>query len=133
DKGKVALRYGPLVYNIEQADQDITAARLPANATLTPEWRAGFLGGVTVLTSTFADGTPMVAVPNLVRTNRQAPGPDPSNTPPAPPPVAGAPPAPRPAPPAPTSILWIPETSGGATFRGLLVDVPGYTQDDVPL
>jgi hypothetical protein len=45
DRGKVALRYGPLVYNIEQPDQDITQA-LPASAQLGTEWRADLLGGV---------------------------------------------------------------------------------------
>jgi hypothetical protein len=120
-KDKVALRFGPLVYNIENVEQDI-ASKLPPTAPLRTEWRPDFLGGVTVITSTFADGAPMTAIPNFSRTNRQPPAPDPSNTPAsANAPVGaasagqaavgqGAAPAPRPAPPSPTSVLWIHET-----------------------
>ena len=115
-KDKVALRYGPLVYNIEDVDQDIHGT-LPPSAPLSAEWRPGFLGGVTVITSTFADGTPLLAIPNYARYNRHPPGPDPS-APVAPAPAAaplapqgaasGAPAA-RPAPPPARSIMWIRE------------------------
>ena len=44
-RGKVALRYGPLIYNIERVDQDITKS-LAANSALTTEWRGDLLGGV---------------------------------------------------------------------------------------
>jgi len=37
-KDKVALRLGPLVYNIEQVDQHIDSA-LPSSAPLSAEWR----------------------------------------------------------------------------------------------
>jgi DUF1680 family protein len=108
-KNKVALRYGPLVYNIEQVDQDITKALAPASK-LTTEFRKDLLGGVTVITGTFADGASMMAVPNFVRTNRNPPPPPRPAEPPPPatPPVAGAP-APRPPAPPPTSIVWIRE------------------------
>ena len=112
---KVALRYGPLVYNIEQADQDITQVLDPA-APLSTEWRGDLLGGVMVIKGAFAGGNPMLAIPNYARYNR---GPVP---PPAPPKPAAAPattaaagqaqPAaaqPRPAPRPPTSIVWIKE------------------------
>jgi DUF1680 family protein len=68
DRGKIALRYGPLVYNFEQADQDITKA-LKAEA-LTTEWKPDLLGGVMVIKGQFADGSPMIAIPNFARTNR---------------------------------------------------------------
>jgi len=68
-KGKVALRYGPLIYNIERVDQDITKPLAP-NSPLTPEWRGDLLGGVTVLHGEFADGSKMLAIPNYARTNR---------------------------------------------------------------
>ena len=70
DRGKVALKYGPLVYNIEEEDQDIDLA-LPANSDLTPEWQEDFLGGVTVINGTFANGRPMRAIPNFARDNRE--------------------------------------------------------------
>jgi DUF1680 family protein len=50
--GRVTLRRGPLVYCIEQADHpdgDVWNIALPDDATLTPEYRPGLLGGVTVL------------------------------------------------------------------------------------
>jgi len=117
--GKVALRYGPLVYNIEQVDQDI-AGVLEPSAPLTTEWRADLLGGVTVIKGAFADGTPLLAIPNYARYNRNPPAPPR----PDPVPIAGTPAtaggqatagspqaagAPRPAPRPPTSIVWIRE------------------------
>lgn len=108
-KDKVALRVGPLVYNIEQVDQDITKT-LPPTAPLKTEWRGDFLNGVNVITSTFADGSPMTAIPNFARYNRNPPAPPPPPpAPPAPPAAAGAPPPPRPAPPPVTSQVWIRE------------------------
>jgi DUF1680 family protein len=69
-RGKVALRYGPLIYNIEKVDQDI-AKPLADDAGLTAEWRPDFLGGATVITGQFADGSRLLAVPNYTRVNRQ--------------------------------------------------------------
>lgn len=69
NRGRVALKYGPLVYNIEEADQDIDRALSPA-APLTTEWREDFLGGVTVIRGSFADGSPLLAIPNYARANR---------------------------------------------------------------
>ncbi len=68
-RNKVALRYGPLIYNIERVDQDITKS-LSKDAPLTAEWRPELLGGVMVLKGKFSDGTAMVAIPNYARTNR---------------------------------------------------------------
>jgi DUF1680 family protein len=99
DRGKVALRYGPLMYNIEKVDQDIAKALSP-NSGLTPEWRRDLLGGVIVIKGAFADGSPMLAIPNFARTNR-----DPAPPPPVPPPTDGSRPAPRSA----TSTVWINE------------------------
>ena len=96
-RDKVALRIGPLVYNIEKVDQDITKAIEPASP-LSMEFRQDLLGGVPVIKGKFADGSPLLAVPNLVRMNRNPPAP------PAPPPAAGQP---RPAPPPPSSVVWI--------------------------
>ncbi|MEI7900873.1 MAG: beta-L-arabinofuranosidase domain-containing protein, partial [bacterium] len=69
DVGKVALRYGPLIYNIESADQDITQVLKPDSA-LTTEWNADLLYGVRVIKGVFANGAPMTAIPNYARNNR---------------------------------------------------------------
>ncbi|HET7550923.1 MAG TPA: beta-L-arabinofuranosidase domain-containing protein [Gemmatimonadaceae bacterium] len=71
DQGKVALRYGPLIYNIEKVDVGDIGKVLPPNAPLATEWRGDLLGGVMVIKGTFADGSPMVAIPNYARMNRE--------------------------------------------------------------
>jgi len=106
DRGKVALRYGPIVYNIEKADvQDVTKV-LPPDAVLSTDWRGDLLGGVVVIKSTFSDGSPMLAIPNYARMNRDLP----PVVPPAPVP-AGSPPGTRPPPPPIISVVWINERS----------------------
>lgn len=71
DRGKVALRFGPLIYNVEEADnQDITKSLGPG--PLSPAWRSDLLGGIMTIKGTWADGTPMVAIPNYARNNRKA-------------------------------------------------------------
>ncbi|HEX3746236.1 MAG TPA: beta-L-arabinofuranosidase domain-containing protein [Bryobacteraceae bacterium] len=69
-RGKVALRYGPLIYNIEKVDGDIARA-LADGTPLTAEWRPDLLGGVTVITGQFADGSKLLAIPNFARLNRE--------------------------------------------------------------
>jgi uncharacterized protein len=95
DRGKVALRYGPLVYNIEQVDQDISKS-LNSTAALTTEWKPDLLGGVVIIKGQFTDGSPMMAIPNFARVNRE------------PAPAAGQ--EQRPAPRQPKSIVWINES-----------------------
>jgi uncharacterized protein len=105
DRDKVALKYGPLMYNIEKVDQDISKVLNP-DSTLTVEWKGALLGGVMVIKGAFADGSPMMAIPNFARTNRDA------ALPPSPAAAAvadgGAAP-PRPAPRPATSTVWINE------------------------
>jgi len=100
-RDRVALKYGPLVYNIEEQDQPIGGI-LPPGSPLTTEWREDFLGGVTVINSTFSDGTPMTAIPNFARYNREEGtfGPRRPERP-----ADGSRPEPFPA----TSIVWIRE------------------------
>jgi DUF1680 family protein len=75
-RGKVALRYGPLIYNVEAVDQDITKA-VAGNGALTAEWRGDLLGGVTTIKGEFADGSKLLAIPNYARVNRnQGPPPE---------------------------------------------------------
>lgn len=69
NRGKVALRYGPLVYNVEREDQQRIDRSL-SNAPLTTQWRGDLLGGVMVLRGTWDDGSPMTAIPNFARMNR---------------------------------------------------------------
>jgi DUF1680 family protein len=100
-RGRVALRYGPLIYNLEQEDQDLTKSLAP-DSPLETEWRKDFLGGVVVIKGKFADGAPLLAIPNFARMNRH-PG---LPYPPSPPPPD--PDGRRPEPP-PASIVWIRE------------------------
>ncbi len=68
-RGQVALRYGPLVYNVERADQ--RRIDLPiGNAPLVPEWRDDILGGVVAIRGSWSDGSTLIAVPNFARMNR---------------------------------------------------------------
>jgi DUF1680 family protein len=99
DHGRVALRYGPLIYNIEKVDQDINQALSPG-AALSTEWKADLLDGVMVIKSAFANGSALVAIPNYARYNRM-----PAEVEPPLPPGANGRPAPRP----PASIVWIKE------------------------
>ncbi|MCX6902701.1 MAG: glycoside hydrolase family 127 protein, partial [Verrucomicrobia bacterium] len=69
DAGRVALRYGPLVYNIESADQNLEQVLGP-NSPLSTEWNPNLLGGVMVIKGTFTNGAPMMAIPNYARNNR---------------------------------------------------------------
>jgi len=103
DRGKVALRYGPLVYNIEKVDVGDVGKVLPPDAPLTTEWRPDLLGGVMVIKGTFADGSPMIAIPNYAQMNREPAPPVPAISP------AGGPPGARPAPPPIASVVWITE------------------------
>ncbi|MBI5831518.1 MAG: glycoside hydrolase family 127 protein [Armatimonadetes bacterium] len=67
--GRVALRRGPVIYNFESVDQKLDGVLAPG-AKLTSEWRPDLLGGVVVIRGTWADGSPLLAVPNYARLNR---------------------------------------------------------------
>jgi len=69
DRGRVALRYGPLIYNVETADQPDINQPI-GDAPLTPVWKGDLLDGVVVLEGKWADGTPLLAIPNYARNNR---------------------------------------------------------------
>ena len=75
DLGTVAITYGPLVYNVETADQQSIEQPL-SDAPLSTEWRPEMLGGLMVIKGTWKDGTPMVAIPNYARMNRVGPPPE---------------------------------------------------------
>ncbi len=65
----MALRYGPLIYNVEATDQSLDKVLGPESA-LTTEWKGDLLGGVMVIKGTWADGSALTLVPNYVRDNR---------------------------------------------------------------
>ncbi len=69
DQNRVALRYGPLIYNVERTDQSDISQPLGSTA-LKAKWRGDLLDGVMVLEGSWADGKPMTAIPNFARMNR---------------------------------------------------------------
>ena len=73
NRGLTALRYGPLIYNVEPADQPDLNRAISAQP-LTAEWRGDLLQGVNVIRGAWADGTPLVAIPHYARNNRQGQG-----------------------------------------------------------
>jgi len=72
DANLVALKYGPLVYNVETFDNQSIESKI-ADALLTTEWRPDLLGGVLVIKGKWADGADLIAVPNYARMNRTGP------------------------------------------------------------
>lgn len=117
-RGKVALRYGPLIYNVEAVDQDIAKA-IDTNAALAAQWRSDLLGGVMIVTGRHADGSKMIAVPNYARLNRNQDLPPEAGPLSADPSLYMGPNAQRPSPPQsgqgalrrtprqPSSIVWM--------------------------
>ena len=72
DAQLVALKYGPLVYNVETVDnQDIE--RKISDAPLHAEWKPDLLGGVMVIEGNWSDGSKLIAIPNYARMNRVGP------------------------------------------------------------
>jgi uncharacterized protein len=68
-RNKIALRYGPLIYNAEAADEDL-AKTLDPNAKFTTQWRGNLLGGITVISGKYSDGSVFQPIPNYARVNR---------------------------------------------------------------
>jgi len=71
DRGRIALRYGPLIYNVEKADQPDIDKYIGTGPLMT-EWREDLLGGIMTIKGKWADGTPLLAIPNYARCNRLA-------------------------------------------------------------
>ena len=69
DRGRVALRYGPLIYCIESVDQDVDQVLAP-DSPLTTEWKPDLLGGVVVIRGKYTSGKPLLAIPYYARANR---------------------------------------------------------------
>lgn len=68
-QGRVALRYGPLIYNLESVDQPIDSILSPSSE-LSTACQPDLLGGVMTIKGTFSNGQPMLAIPNYARLNR---------------------------------------------------------------
>ena len=73
DRGRVALRYGPLIYNVERADQPDLGLAI-GSGPLAAQWRGDLLDGVVVIKGMWRDGSPLMAVPNYARDNRSSAG-----------------------------------------------------------
>jgi hypothetical protein len=72
DADAVALKYGPLIYNVEAQDNQSIDGKL-STAPLRAEWQPDLLGGVIAIKGTWADGSELVAIPNYARMNRVGP------------------------------------------------------------
>ena len=71
NRGRIALRYGPMIYNVEKVDQpDID--KYIGKGPLTTEWKGDLLNGVMTIRGIWEDGTPLVAIPNYARNNRNS-------------------------------------------------------------
>ncbi len=66
--GRVALRFGPLFYYMECVDQNVDSVL--GVSPLSTEWKSDLLDGVVVIKGVFADGKPLLAIPNYSRLNR---------------------------------------------------------------
>ena len=65
----MSFRYGPLIYSVERADQDIDKVLNP-NVALSTEWKPDLLDGVMVIKGKWTDGSELTAIPNYARDNR---------------------------------------------------------------
>ena len=70
DRGRVALRYGPLVYDVETTDGNATTKGLDMTSPLATEFKSDLLEGVMAIRGKFADGVDLLAIPNYARLNR---------------------------------------------------------------
>lgn len=107
NRGRVALRYGPLLYNVESSDQQDINKALGATP-LVLEWKKDFLNGVMTIKGKWEDGSPLLAIPNYSRLNRLQPTPLPQTQQATLPTRPNEPPQPitnR----GPVSIVWIKE------------------------
>ncbi len=72
NKGLIALRYGPLVFNVENIDQPDIEKPI-GSEPLTAEWREDLLEGIMTIKGTWADESPLLAIPYYARNNRDLP------------------------------------------------------------
>jgi DUF1680 family protein len=73
DNNRVALQYGPLVYSHETVDlngANPLSLNISPDVALSAQWKGDLLGGVMAIQGNYADGTPLIAIPNYARNNR---------------------------------------------------------------
>ncbi len=69
-RGQLALRYGPLIYNVEAVDQDLDKS-IGLDAALTTQWQSDLLQGILAIKGQWADGSELTAIPYYARANRK--------------------------------------------------------------
>ena len=72
NSGLTALKYGPLIYNVEVVDNQ-NIDQKPGASPLHTQWDPDLLGGMMVIKGQWADGSELVAIPNYARMNRVGP------------------------------------------------------------
>lgn len=72
DSGMIALKYGPLVYNVETIDNGQIDRKI-GDSPLQAKWRPDLLGGIVAIAGKWADGSDLLAIPNYARMNRVDP------------------------------------------------------------
>ncbi len=68
-EGQIALRYGPLIYTFESADQSLDKT-LDPDAELNIEWMPKMLDGIMAIRGEWSDGSDLIAIPYYARSNR---------------------------------------------------------------
>ena len=68
----MALRFGPLIYSFESVDQNLDRMCCGPTRTCSRSGKRDLLDGVMVIKGTWADGSPLLAIPNYARHNRYA-------------------------------------------------------------
>ena len=73
-RDQVTLRFGALIYNFEEVDNgaNINETSLGVGP-FKAEWTPDLLNGVVTIKGTWANGSPMLAIPNYARMNRNEP------------------------------------------------------------
>lgn len=69
NNNKVALKYGPLVYNVEKVDNPDLGKYIDLKAFET-EWEEDLLDGVMTIRGSWEDGSQLLAIPYYARNNR---------------------------------------------------------------
>jgi len=68
----IALRYGPLIYSVENIDQPDIGKAIDEE-TITPVFREDLFNGVVALKGKWEDGSDLLAIPYFTRNNRELP------------------------------------------------------------
>lgn len=74
--GRIALQYGPFVFNVERVDVgcDPTQVVVDGSKPFKAVYDNDLMGGTWTICGTLSDGRPFRAIPNYARMNREIPG-----------------------------------------------------------